>query len=71
MKRIKNKQIKYEKLQPSKVPREKEKKMNHAVHLKLATKWKMPQCLRLASVNASRKNEGIEVSEGGQAGQAH
>lgn len=26
MKRIKNKQIKYEKLQPSKVPREKEKK---------------------------------------------
>lgn len=49
----------------------KKKKMNHAVHLKLATKWKMPQCLRLASVNASRKNEGIEVSEGGQAGQAH
>lgn len=37
--------------------------MIQAVHLKLARKWKMPQCLRLASVNASWKNEGTEVRE--------
>lgn len=71
MKRIKNKQIKYEKLQPSKVPREKEKKNEPRCSSKASYKVEDASVFEISLCECFTEEWKKEVSEGGQAGQAH